>query len=316
MKRLIAEGILEAQGNTKGRRYSLKLISKELFDIPLSIGLAEDVVWRFRILPHIKNVRQNVVDICQYGFTEMLNNAIDHSVSDKALISYEQTYNKIIIHIMDYGVGIFDKIQKDFGLPDARSALLELAKGKLTSDRKNHSGEGIFFTSRMFDEYSLRSGFLFYTRTRQDDDEWLIETEDKPVYNVGTSVMMEIATNTERTKRDVFDKYQKDGDVVLAFRKTHVPLKLSKYPNEQLVSRSQAKRVLSRFDDFTEVLLDFDGVKEIGQGFADEIFRVFKNQHPDISLIAIRTTPEIDKMIRHVQSAEPTTPETIKNSEN
>jgi len=187
-------------------------------------------------------------------------------------------------------------------LPDARSALLELAKGKLTSDKKNHAGEGIFFTSRMFDAFSIRSGYLCYVRERQDDDQWLIETEERPNYNVGTAVLMEIATNAERTKRQVFDAYQKDGDVVLAFRKTHVPLKLGKYPNEQLVSRSQAKRVLSRFEDFTEVLLDFEGVSDIGQGFADEIFRVFRNEHPNIEIIAIRTTPEIDAMIAHVRA--------------
>jgi hypothetical protein len=45
---------------------------------------------------------------------------------------------------MDHGVGIFEKIMKHFNLADAREALLELSKGKLTSDPRNHSGEGIF----------------------------------------------------------------------------------------------------------------------------------------------------------------------------
>lgn len=117
---------------------------------------------------------------------------------------------------------------------------------------------------------------------------------------VGTTVTMEIATDSDLTKRQVFDHGQKDGDIVLAFRKTHVPLKLSKYPNEQLVSRSQTKRILSRLEEFTEVFLDFDGVPDIGQSFADEIFRVFKNEHPDIKIIAVNTTPAIDAMIAHV----------------
>jgi len=309
MKKLIEEGQIEAKGNTKARTYKLKLIIDLVFKIRLTKGLAEDTIWTFRILPSIKNVPQNVLDICQYGFTEMLNNAIDHSASFEALISYQQSQRKIYMTIMDYGVGIFDKIQKDFDLPDPRSALLELSKGKLTSDEKNHAGEGIFYTSRMFDEFNIRSGYLFYSRTRKNDDDWIIETEDKPIYDIGTAINMEIDTQTKRTTREVFDKFQKDGDRVVAYRKTHVPLKLSKYPNEQLVSRSQAKRVLSRFDNFTEVLLDFQDVKEIGQGFADEVFRVFKNSHPDIKLFAINTTPEIDRMIRHVETNIPKAPE-------
>ena len=100
----------------------------------------------------------------------MLNNVIDHSVSDDALISFRQNFCRISIDIMDSGVGIFEKIQKDFNLPDPRSALLELSKGKLTSDKSRHTGDGIFFTSRMFDVFEIRSGNLFYTRSRADDD--------------------------------------------------------------------------------------------------------------------------------------------------
>ena len=148
MRKLIAEGLIEAEGNTKARIYKLKLVIDLVFKIQLTKGLAEDTIWTFRILPSIKNVPQNVLDICQYGFTEMLNNAIDHSASFEALISYQQSQRKIYMTILDYGVGIFEKIQKDFNLPDPRSALLELSKGKLTSDEKNHAGEGIFYTSR------------------------------------------------------------------------------------------------------------------------------------------------------------------------
>ena len=95
----------------------------------------------------------------------------------------------------------------------------------------------------------------------------------------------------------MFEKYQGDD---LRFRKTHVPIMLSRYPGEQLVSRSQAKRVLARFDNFSEVFLDFADVQDIGQAFADEIFRVFKNAHPEIALYAVNTSPEIDRMIAYV----------------
>ena len=295
LRRLIEEGLLTATGKTNARRYELRNLVEIAFRLEgITVSSSEDTVWRFRILPHIRDVPQNVVNICQYGFTEMLNNVIDHSVSDDALISFRQNFCRISIDIMDSGVGIFEKIQKDFNLPDPRSALLELSKGKLTSDKARHTGEGIFFTSRMFDIFEIRSGNLFYTRSRADDDEWLIETGDIVDPGQGTAVRMEISTDAGWTTREIFAQYEGDH---MRFRKTHVPIKLGNYPGEQLVSRSQAKRILTRFEEFSEVLLDFHGVEEIGQAFADEIFRVFRNQHPDIKIIAVRAEPDVQKMI-------------------
>jgi len=299
MKRLVADGYLEAEGNTKARRYTSKPLVDESFTISLSAGLSEDAIWRFRILPLIKNVKQNVVDICQYCFTEMLNNAIDHSASRDAIISYRQTHSKITLIVIDHGIGIFNKIQKDFELADPREALLELSKGKLTSDSKNHSGQGIFFTSRMLDEFVIRSGLLLYCRGRTTKGNWLIETEETPKYEVGTLVSMEIDVNVTRTPIEVFNAYQGPD---FSFRKTHVPIKLSKYTGEMLVSRSQAKRVLARFENFDEVILDFADVEEIGQAFADEIFRVFKNANPDIKVYVINTSQQIDHMIAFAEA--------------
>jgi anti-sigma regulatory factor (Ser/Thr protein kinase) len=301
MQRLLKEGLVTARGKTTARKYSLKNIVDERFEIKISVGLSEDAPWRFRIFPLMKGVKQNVVDICHHGFTEILNNAIDHSGSPTALISYQQNHSTIKMMISDDGIGIFQRIQRDFNLPDARSALLELSKGKLTSDKKKHAGEGIFFTSRMFDEFSIRSGDLFYTRQRQRDFEWLIESGDLTRHVRGTAVFMTISTDADWTTRDIFNQYQGDD---LRFRKTHVPVKLGRYPDEQLVSRSQAKRVLARFESFSEVLLDFEGVPRIGQAFADEIFRVFPNYHPKTRIVSINASPEIEKMIEYVRAQE------------
>ncbi|MBI3444244.1 MAG: STAS-like domain-containing protein [Magnetospirillum sp.] len=298
--RLVEEGLLSAEGNTKARRYALKQSVDEAFSIKINAHVEEDVVWRHRILPFLDGVLRNVVDICQYGFTEMLNNAIDHSASATATIGIEVTYADVTMMVADKGVGIFNKIQRDFQLADPRSALLELSKGKLTSDRKRHAGEGIFFTSRMFDEYSILSGGLYYSRKRGDGAEWLIETEESKPDKKGTAIFMRISTAAEWTTRTVFESYQ-GGDI--GFRKTHVPVALGRYPGEQLVSRSQAKRLLSRFDQFSEVMLDFQGVEEIGQPFADEIFRVFALSHPGTPIYAIGTSPEIDRMIAHVRGS-------------
>ncbi len=295
LRRLIDEGLLTATGKTNARRYELRDLVEIVFKLEgITASSSEDTVWRFRVLPHIRDLPKNVVDICQYGFTEMLNNVIDHSVSDDALISFRQNFCRITILIVDSGVGIFEKIQKDFNLPDPRSALLELSKGKLTSDKARHTGEGVFFTSRMFDVFQMGSGNLLYTRSRTDGNEWLVEADDAADPRQGTAVRMKISTDADWTTKQIFSQYEGDH---MRFRKTHVPITLGNYPGEQLVSRSQAKRILARFEEFSEVLLDFHGVEEIGQAFADEIFRVFRNQHPDIRIIATRAEPDVRNMI-------------------
>jgi len=81
------------------------------------------------------------------------------------------------------------------------------------------------------------------------------------------------------------------------FDKTIVPIRLMTYGDDRLVSRSQAKRLLSRMDRFRHVILDFDGVDAIGQAFADEIFRVFAGKHGDIEIVAIQANEQISRMI-------------------
>ena len=65
---------------------------------------------------------------------------------------------------------------------------------------------------------------------------------------------------------------------------------------------SQAKRVAHRFEHFKEVVLDFDGVAEIGQAFADELFRVFTGTHPDVRLRPINTSEAVAQMVRRAMS--------------
>ena len=69
------------------------------------------------------------------------------------------------------------------------------------------------------------------------------------------------------------------------------------------MSRSQAKRVAHRFERFKRVELDFAGISEIGQAFADELFRVFVAAHPAIRVTPINTEPPVADMIRRVVAA-------------
>lgn len=71
-----------------------------------------------------------------------------------------------------------------------------------------------------------------------------------------------------------------------------------------LVSRSQAKRVLARLDMFETVTLDFDGVTELEQGFADELFRVGLKDLTDVTFEVINAAEDIRKMIKRVTKPE------------
>ena len=109
---------------------------------------------------------------------------------------------------------------------------------------------------------------------------------------------MDLANTASRTTQEVFNRFTSGDDY--AFTKTTIPVRLAKYGDEQLISRSQAKRLLARIEKFKVVIFEFDGVDMIGQAFADEVFRVFVNAHPDITLYALGVTPAVKRMIRHV----------------
>ena len=65
MRRLLDEGCLDAEGKTSARRYALKSLSEAAHEIPISKWTEEDVVWRFRILPNVVDLGQDIVNICQ-----------------------------------------------------------------------------------------------------------------------------------------------------------------------------------------------------------------------------------------------------------
>jgi DNA-binding Lrp family transcriptional regulator len=298
LKKLIAEGHLRATGRTRDRSYQAITTPTVSAVLPVP-GLREDDVWRNLASHKLSDLKPNVRAICLHGFTEMLNNVIDHSGSPDVLVEIHESIGFVDININDTGVGIFKKIRSAFNLDDEREAILELSKGKLTTDPEHHSGEGIFFTSRMFDHFGILSGDLYLGHAAGEDD-WLLEAHPgmDPITVPGTVVRMRITRSSTRTTQQIFDQFT-DSET-MAFSKTHVPLVLAKYGDDNLVSRSQAKRVLARFNRFSEVFLDFNGVETIGQAFADEIFRVYRKQHPEISLLVMGANSQVDAMIKRV----------------
>ena len=292
IQRLVQEGAVTQEGQTRGKVYRLASLAIWTRDYELGTGVTEDQVWRADVSPLLGKLPDNVMSIWHYGFTEMFNNAIDHSDGTRVAIALRKNAALTEIELFDNGVGIFKKIQAALGLSDERHAVLELAKGKFTTDPANHSGEGIFFSSRMFDEFVILSGGVYFSHQFGDREDWILQPTD---VMGGTLVRMVLHNHTARTTKKVFDKFTSDDDY--GFTKTVVPVNLMRYGDDNLVSRSQAKRLLARFDRFKVVLLDFSGVASIGQAFADEVFRVFVHKHPEVELIVIHASSEVKRMM-------------------
>jgi hypothetical protein len=89
----------------------------------------------------------------------------------------------------------------------------------------------------------------------------------------------------------------------LAFDRAVIPVRLARLGNENLLSRSQAKSLIDRIERLHIVELDFTDVPEIGPAFADELFRVFANAHPQVQLVAVQANEEVVRMIARARGS-------------
>ncbi len=298
LSRLVQEGAITETGQTRNHRYQLAVLGEWTQSYHIAAGIAEDVIWLRDVRPALGELADHVLLIWQHGFTEMFNNAIDHSEGSEIRVAIRRTAQSAEMIIEDNGVGIFKKIQSRLGLLDERHAILELSKGKLTTDPRRHTGEGIFFTSRMFDSFDILSGGVSFTHVSNEEHDWI---RDNPEFQHGTMVWMRLDNRTTRTTRYVFDQYASAPDY--DFSRTVIPVVLAQHVGEALISRSQAKRVLARVDLFRTVVFDFSDVESIGQAFADEIFRVFAQAHPEIELQFVHANAAVRQMISRARAA-------------
>lgn len=238
----------------------------------------------------LNNINKRSYDICEYVITELLNNCKDHSQGNKVEVITKMHNGNFCCSIIDNGIGIFKKLSDCFSLTDLRDVIFELSKGKLTSDPANHTGEGIFFSSRSVDRFTINAnGHQFY-RDNIEHDWTFVETNK----SIGTSINFEINKQSDRQLEKLFKQYTDD----VAFTKTEILVDLSKHIGDRLISRSQAKRACQRLENFTNVTLDFNKVESVGQGFVDQIFRVYQTQKPNLIINYINANTSVEYMIK------------------
>lgn len=299
IKNLSDQGSIELRKVGRQRFCLLKDLhtKKMTFDLSKLENQDEMKVYIDYVYPLLSNVGKNAEHILEHCFTEMFNNVIDHAKATTANVIVTQTAISTTILLVDDGIGIFKKIKNALKLTDERQSLLELSKGKFTTDPDNHSGEGIFFSSRACDRFAIFSNGLIFTHSSDSELDKLTRYQEFSELE-GTLVEMTINNNTSMKLRKIFDQF---SSVENGFNKTEVPVKLLQYKNEGLTSRSQAKRLLARIENFQYVTFDFENIESIGQAFADQIFRVFTNAHPDVKISVKNANSDIRDVIKMAQ---------------
>jgi anti-sigma regulatory factor (Ser/Thr protein kinase) len=254
------------------------------------LGLSEDVVWR-RVASDLDMATDSPAGkIMGYAFTEMLNNAIDHSGSQTATIRWWTSPDQWSFEVRDYGVGAYPKLRDGLRLASEFEAVQELSKGKRTTDRQRHTGEGIFFTSKAVDIFRLASSGVRWTvdNLRHDTALGVVQMSE------GTSVVCQVDPQTDRALSDIFREFTRDH----AFVRTRPVVKLFGI-GTTFVSRSEARRLLDGLDtDFDTIEVDFTGVTDVGQGFVDELLRVWPSIHPGKNVIPTNMNAAVEFMVQ------------------
>ena len=293
---LISSGAVIKSGTTRGARYFIASNAPAIREARRVIelrGADESRVYDEMAarLGFASALRPNVASTLQYAFTEMLNNAIDHSKAAHCRVEVGLDAAWLAFEVKDGGIGVYQSIAAKHGLPDEQTAMIELIKGKTTTMPEAHSGEGLFFTCRAADRLILRSHKIQLEWSQTLDDVFV----SVPRLTNGTTVRFEIRRDSRRKLEDVFAEFA-PREFDYRFEKTRVLVKLLQ---SDYVSRSEAKRLVLNLDKFAEIDLDMRGVRRLGQGFADEVFRVFAAKHPGTRVRVLNANPNVAAMVRH-----------------
>lgn len=289
LRRMVKDGELRRAGAGRGAHYYRPFRWTRRY---ATSGLAEEIVWR-EIDVELSlqaSLSETVVSILRYGLTEMVNNAIDHSGSEEVEVSFIDREGVVGFEVVDLGVGVFKHIREQRGLKDEFEAIQELSKGKVTTDPKRHTGEGVFFTSKAMDLFVLASGGIQWRVDNVRGDQSVGHAPPRP----GTRVQCQINQASHRVLREVFSAYAGDD---YEFSRSRAAVRLFE-KGERFVSRSEAKRMAQGLERFEEVSIDFAGVTEVGQGFVDELFRVWAGEHPQTRLLPVSMSEAVAFMVK------------------
>ena len=302
LRKLVASQWLVELGTPRKPLYRPGPLRQVIKRYPLAT-LQEDLPWG-QDFARCFELSKPIARMAQHAFTELLNNAIDHSGGTTVAVSMRQTPVQLQLLVSDDGCGLFQHVAQSFDIPDAQLAMLELAKGKLTSAPDRHSGHGLFFTSRLADVFDIHANNSAFQCRAWERHGWRTGQPGLVANRSGTSIYLAIMLDTPRNLQSVLQAHSASGSGV-GFERTSVPLILINgggTDSAMLASRAQARRATQRLGQFRHAEIDFTGIDHIGHGFADEMFRVFEREHPGLTLHAVGMTRQVAATIDHVRA--------------
>ena len=301
---LVEEGVLGKIGRTRGVFYvspGAEIEYPEHAEHHYALTFARSGASEDKILQKIeenflalRKLHENIRRIFRFAFLEIMNNALEHSASEHVRVVIGISEKHLRFTIKDSGVGVFRKVENFRKLSSELEAAQDLLKGKMTTDSTAHTGQGIFFVSKLADRFVLKS-FKLELLVVNCINHTFLRPLSREV--TGTTALFEIALDRTRDTPEIFARFTnliEDSDH--GFDGTEVKVHLFQIGG-YFLSRTEARRILSGLEKFHVVTLDFDRVETVGQGFADEIFRVFTNSFPQIKIVPTNMNEEVQFMV-------------------
>jgi anti-sigma regulatory factor (Ser/Thr protein kinase)/uncharacterized protein (DUF1330 family) len=255
-------------------------------------------VWRDveREVPEIAGLPPAPERALHTAVVELVDNAISHSRGRHVEVSFRKAHDRLVLEVTDDGEGVYEHLAHERELGDAMQALQQLTKGQLTTLPEEHTGEGLFLLSKIADFFEVESSGLVWLVDNEIKDMGISATNVRP----GTRVRFEVDVRTNTSIETVFA----ESSEAFELSRRRVVVKLFDSGN-RFLSRAEAKKLLKGLDSFRNVIVDFKGVDAVGQGFVDEMFRVWSRRHPNTRLHPVNMVPPVAFMVEHGRDTKP-----------
>lgn len=288
MNALINENRVIAHGKTRDRFYEIMPQVNYSKSIEITDEVSPSQILKNQILPNFSTLNKNIYEICEFSIMAILANTFEHSKATRLNYKLFITPTETHIFMSDNGLGIFSKIQDKLELGSTQIAVIEVAKGHVTTDPKNHAGEELMTVIRLFDHVTIEASGLCLSYF-SDSKNWSVTSSQQ---TNGTRFHLEIKTNSRRTCQETFHQIFNQEN-----KSVRIPVNLIRAKNELVNSRSQAKKLLLNIREMEEIKFDFNNIELIGPAFADELIRTTKHKNDSADIKWVNSNETVDLLM-------------------
>jgi hypothetical protein len=281
---LEAEGLLEAAGRTRGRRYAPRQLQQRRLNLPLAMKPDPAEVWQDLLAPRLGPLPAASLATLRHCVLALMENAIRHSGGQALLLAFARQGGRIELLLRDDGCGLFRKVHDDLGLEDPDQAPLELAKGG--------AGSSLLLAARAAGAFALTANGLRLERRPAREGWALSAAPARP----GTALELTLPLLGGRSLEAVRAEHRAPGGG--DFSRTRVPVELLPGAAAGLAGRAQATRLMAGLERYREVWLDWRGVPALDTEAAATIHREWPAAHPGCRLHHLKAAPAVEAAIQ------------------